>query len=64
METLRTERTVIQEREHWRRDVLTGLRGIVLDVGAGSGPSAHHLAPEITWLALEPQPSRLHAEAV
>ncbi len=64
METLRTERTVIQERERWRREVLTGLRGIVLDVGAGSGLSARYLAPEVTWLALESRPSRHLAEAV
>ena len=64
MKTLRIERTVVQERERWRREVLADLRGIVLDIGAGSGPSAHHLAPDVTWLALEPRPSRHLTEAV
>jgi hypothetical protein len=32
-------------RKRWRERTLPRLRGVVLDVGAGSGVAADHLAP-------------------
>jgi len=34
---------------------LPELRGVVLDLGAGSGVAADHLAPVVDWIALEPR---------
>lgn len=42
-------------RRRWRASVLPGLRGVVLDLGAGSGIAADHLASGVSWLALEPR---------
>lgn len=41
----------------WRDDVLPTLTGSVLDLGAGDGPSADHLAADVHWIALEPHPT-------
>ena len=54
----RIDRTAPQEQGRWRREVLGSLSGTVLDVGAGSGASADFLPAGVTWLALEPAPSR------
>lgn len=42
----------------WQREVLGGLRGKVLDVGAGEGAAASVLPAGVTWFALEPVPGR------
>ncbi|MDT0156474.1 class I SAM-dependent methyltransferase [Microbacterium sp. ARD32] len=42
-------------RRRWRASVLPGLRGVVLDLGAGSGIAADQLASDVEWLALEPR---------
>jgi ubiquinone/menaquinone biosynthesis C-methylase UbiE len=42
-------------RKRWRERTLPRLRGVVLDIGAGSGVAADHLAPEAEWLTLEPR---------
>jgi SAM-dependent methyltransferase len=40
-----------------RREVLAGLRGVVVEVGAGSGANFRHYPPEVTRvIALEPEP--------
>ncbi|KJL47630.1 Ubiquinone/menaquinone biosynthesis C-methyltransferase UbiE [Microbacterium hydrocarbonoxydans] len=44
-----------ERRRRWREAALPSLRGVVLDLGAGSGVAADHLAPEVEWLALEPR---------
>ena len=41
-------------RPRWRAEVLPGLRGVVLDLGAGLGQAADHLDASATWIALEP----------
>ena len=60
----RIDRTAPQEQGRWRREVLGSLSGMVLDVGAGSGASADFLPAGVTWLALEPAPSRRLKRAV
>ena len=60
----RIDRTAPQEQGRWRREVLGSLSGTVLDVGAGSGASADFLPAGVTWLALEPAPSRRLERAV
>lgn len=55
--------TAPQELDLWRRRVLPVLRGTVLDVGAGSGPAASYLSPDVQWIALEPTPSRRLVQA-
>ncbi|GAA2857723.1 class I SAM-dependent methyltransferase [Microbacterium arabinogalactanolyticum] len=42
-------------RRRWRTSALPELRGVVLDLGAGSGIAADHLASGVSWLALEPR---------
>lgn len=42
-------------RRRWRDSVLPNLRGIVLDLGAGSGIAADHLESGVDWIALEPR---------
>ena len=42
-------------RRRWRASALPELRGVVLDLGAGSGIAADHLASGVAWLALEPR---------
>ncbi len=44
-----------QLRRRWRAGVLPQLHGVVLDLGAGSGIAADHLASDVEWLALEPR---------
>lgn len=39
----------------WRVSALPKLRGVVLDLGAGSGIAADHLDPGVDWIALEPR---------
>ena len=60
----RIDRTAPQEQGRWRREVLGSLSGPVLAVGAGSGASADFLPAGVTWLALEPAPSRRLERAV
>ncbi len=43
-----------EQRRRWRASALPALRGVVLDLGAGSGIAADHLAPDVAWWALEP----------
>jgi ubiquinone/menaquinone biosynthesis C-methylase UbiE len=46
-----------------RKDLLAGLTGEVIDIGAGTGPSFGHYPATVTWvLAVEPEP-RLRALA-
>lgn len=45
-------------QRNWQREVLGGLRGQVLDVGAGEGAAATYLPATVTWFALEPVPGR------
>lgn len=49
-------------RDRWRRATLPGLRGTVLDVGAGAGGALPYLA-DCTVDCLEPRPSRRLREA-
>ncbi|MDO5287826.1 MAG: class I SAM-dependent methyltransferase [Actinomycetia bacterium] len=56
--------TAAEELARWRQQVLSELRGTVLDLGAGHGPAARHLRPDVRWLALEPFPSRRLARTV
>ncbi|MDR2999030.1 MAG: methyltransferase domain-containing protein [Microbacterium sp.] len=49
------EVTTAEFRRCWRASVLPALRGVVLDLGAGSGIAADHLADGVEWLALEPR---------
>lgn len=50
--------TTARDRQRaWRATVLPTLAGTVLDLGAGDGPAADHLAAEVRWVALEPRPS-------
>jgi ubiquinone/menaquinone biosynthesis C-methylase UbiE len=49
-----TTRSTRSLRADWRRDVLPTLHGDVLDIGAGVGVAADHLAADAHWIALEP----------
>ncbi len=62
--TTATSLSVPAEQRLWRGRALPGLRGTVLDVGAGSGLSGAALDPGAQWLALEPRPGRRLAAAV
>lgn len=41
----------------WRRTLLGELRGMVLEIGAGSGANFAVLSPDIRWIGLEPDPN-------
>jgi len=41
-------------RRRWRAATLPGLRGVVLDIGAGLGQASDHLDASVSWIALEP----------
>ena len=43
-----------EQRRRWRAVALPALRGVVLDLGAGSGIAADHLSTDVAWWALEP----------
>jgi ubiquinone/menaquinone biosynthesis C-methylase UbiE len=45
-------------RAGWRRSVLPGLRGDVLDLGAGTGAALPHLTATRSVSCVEPRPSR------
>ena len=47
--------TTAEARRRWRAAALPKLRGVVLDLGAGSGIAADHLQADVTWLPLEPR---------
>ncbi|UJP08819.1 methyltransferase domain-containing protein [Microbacterium sp. KUDC0406] len=47
--------STMELRRRWRASVLPDLRGAVLDLGAGSGIAADHLAAGVEWMALEPR---------
>ncbi|MDL9979009.1 class I SAM-dependent methyltransferase [Microbacterium sp. ASV49] len=59
-----TTRTIRELRDAWRRSVLPGLRGDVLDLGAGFGIAADDLSADVIWIALEPSRSALRQLAV
>jgi ubiquinone/menaquinone biosynthesis C-methylase UbiE len=40
----------------WRRELLAGLRGDVVEIGAGTGANFPHYPPEARVVALEPDP--------
>jgi ubiquinone/menaquinone biosynthesis C-methylase UbiE len=44
----------LDTRDAWRSRALPGLRGTVLDLGAGTGVAAELLSASVTWIALEP----------
>lgn len=52
-------RTAEKRLGPWRHELLAGLRGSVIEIGAGTGDNFAHYPPEARVIALEPDPHML-----
>ena len=43
-----------REVESWKRDLVSPLRGTVVEIGPGTGANLSFLSPDVTWIGVEP----------